>query len=86
MAVEEGFFIFFPGGPKVQRYATEGNCTVVMHKTDYDKKINISHNVFNYATFVDEIEDIHLDDDDIFVSFDILSVSLLKCLLMKLVQ
>ena len=63
---KRAFSFFFPEGPKVQRYATEGNCTVVMHKTDYDQKINISHNVFNYATFVDEIQDIHLDDNDIF--------------------
>ena len=54
--------------------ADKGNCTVVMDKTDYDQKINTSHNVFNYATFVDEIENIHLDDNDIFVSFDVISL------------
>ena len=35
---------------------------------------NTSHNVFNSATFVDEIKDIHLDDNDIFVSFDVISL------------
>ena len=33
-----------------------------------------SHNVFNSATFVDEIKDIHLNDNDIFVSFDVISI------------
>ena len=31
-------------------------------------------NVFNSATFVDEIKNIHLDDNDMFVSFDVISL------------